>query len=44
MISFISNYTLSKDSKTPYNKKLIKKLTDEKLKQLYIAIKRTKNL
>gem|GEM_PF-4161930 len=40
----MSKYTLSKDSKTPYDNKKLLKLPEDKLIQLYIAIKRTNNL
>ncbi|MGE3592060.1 MAG: DNA (cytosine-5-)-methyltransferase [Arcobacter sp.] len=43
MLKFLLKYTLSKDSKTPCSKQEIKKLSFEKIRQIYIAIKRNKN-
>lgn len=43
MLNFISKFTLSMDSKTPYAHNKIKKFSYEKIRELYIALKRTKN-
>lgn len=43
MLDFISNFSLSKDSKNLYQHKNIERLSEEKIKQLYIALKRNKN-
>jgi DNA (cytosine-5)-methyltransferase 1 len=43
MLNFISKFTLSMDSKTPYAHNKIKKFSYEKTRELYIALKRTKN-
>ncbi len=44
MLSFIKTFTLSKDSKKPYKKETLDKWKDEKLRKLYTALKRTKNV
>ncbi len=43
MLKFLLKYTLSKDSKNPCSKKEIIKLSFEKIRQIYIALKRNKN-
>lgn len=43
MLEFLEGFTLSKDSKNPYPVKNLRRLSDEKIKQLYIAMKRNKN-
>ena len=43
MLKFLLKYSLSKDSKTPCSKQEIKKLPFEKIRQIYIALKRNKN-
>lgn len=43
MLKFLLKYTLSKDSKNPCPKKEIIKLNFEKIRQIYIALKRNKN-
>ena len=43
MLKFLFKYTLSKDSKNPCTKVDIKKLSFEKIRQIYIALKRNKN-
>jgi len=43
MLSFIETFNLSKDSKDLYDFKLIKKFKYEKIRELYIALKRNKN-
>lgn len=43
MLKYLFKFTLSKDSKNPCTKVEIKKLPFEKIRQIYIALKRTKN-
>ena len=43
MLKFLLKYTLSKDSKNPCTREEIKKLPFEKIRQIYIALKRNKN-
>lgn len=43
MLKFLFKFSLSKDSKKPCTKAEIKKLPLKKIRQLYIALKRTKN-
>ncbi len=43
MLKYLFKFTLSKDSKNPCTKVEIKKLSFEKVRQIYIALKRTKN-
>ena len=43
MLKYLFKFTLSKDSKNPCTKAEIKKLSFEKVRQIYIALKRTKN-
>lgn len=43
ILSFISGFCLSKDSKTPYGFDKIEKMQYEELRQLYIALIRNKN-
>jgi DNA (cytosine-5)-methyltransferase 1 len=43
MLKYLFKFTLSKDSKKPCSKAEIKKLSFEKVRQIYIALKRTKN-
>ena len=43
MLLYIKTFSLSKDSKELYDFKKIEKLKEEKIKQLYIALKRNKN-
>ena len=43
MLKFLLKYTLSKDSKEPCTKAEIKKLSFEKIRQIYIALIRNKN-
>jgi DNA (cytosine-5)-methyltransferase 1 len=43
MLKFLLKYTLSKDSKNPCTREEIKKLSFEKIRQIYIALKRNKN-
>lgn len=43
MLKYLFKFTLSKDSKNPCSKAEIKKLSFEKVRQIYIALKRTKN-
>ena len=43
MLKFLLKYTLSKDSKNPCSKQEIIKFSFEKIRQIYIALKRNKN-
>jgi len=43
MLKFLFKFTLSKDSKKPCSKEELKKMSLKKIRQLYIALKRTKN-
>ena len=43
MLKFLLKYTLSKDSKNPCTREEIKKLPFERIRQIYIALKRNKN-
>ncbi|MFX4234732.1 DNA (cytosine-5-)-methyltransferase [Aliarcobacter butzleri] len=43
MLKFLLKYTLSKDSKNPCSKQEIIKFPFEKIRQIYIALKRNKN-
>ena len=43
MLKFLLKYTLSKDSKNPCTREEILKLPFEKIRQIYIALKRNKN-
>lgn len=43
MLKYLFKFTLSKDSKNPCTKAEIKKLPFEKVRQIYIALKRTRN-
>ena len=43
MLKFLLKYTLSKDSKNPCTRDEIIKLPFEKIRQIYIALKRNKN-
>lgn len=43
MLKYLFKFILSKDSKNPCSKAEIKKLSFEKVRQIYIALKRTKN-